>query len=245
VVAKAAGVLVHPVDAQGDAIAQRLLEVAGRASVGERASLQRELANAVEARLFGDLVHHSAAAAAPEDHRVRSLERLDAIEVVEVAVVLHVVAHAVDEEVGRRAVAAHDHLVAVVLALVQGDPRHVAHDVADAGHQLVLHELAGDHGHRLRHVAQRGRRLGGAVDRRHGVAALGAHRDRVFDRRGLEDEIAHPGLRADSDRSERIDESVHRHPQRIVARGELDREPAVARRDRRRDRMRFVAHRGD
>ena len=115
-----------------------------------------------EAGLLADAVDDAAAAAAAEDHRVRSLQRFDALEVVEVAVVLHVVAHAVDEEVGRGAVAADDHLVAVVLALVHHHAGHVAHDVADAHHHLVLDQLVGDDGHRLRHVAQRRRRLGRA-----------------------------------------------------------------------------------
>ena len=53
-------------------------------------------------------VDDAAGAAAAEDHGVGSLERFDAIQVVQVAVVLDVVAHAVDEEVGRRAVAADD-----------------------------------------------------------------------------------------------------------------------------------------
>ena len=80
----------------------------------------------------------AAAAAAAEDHRVGALQRLHAFEVVEIAIILDVVAHAVDEEVGGRAVAADDDLVAVVLALVSGDAGHVAHDVADAHHHLVL-----------------------------------------------------------------------------------------------------------
>ena len=94
------------------------VEIAGDALVAVHAALQRELAERPEPGLLDHAVDDAAAAAAAEDHRVRSLQRFDAIEVVQVAVVLHVVAHAVDEEVGRRTVAADDHLVAVVLALV-------------------------------------------------------------------------------------------------------------------------------
>jgi len=59
--------------------------------------------------------------AAAEYHRVRPLERLDPIDVVQIAKVLNIVPHAVDEEVGRRAVAAHDDLIAVVFALMHRD----------------------------------------------------------------------------------------------------------------------------
>ena len=115
-----------------------------------------------EAGFLADAVDDAAGAAAPEDHRVRSLERLDPLEVIEVAVVLHVVAHTVDEEVRGRAVAADDHLVAVVLPLVHHHARHVAEDVADAHHHLVPDQFLGDDGDRLRHVAERRGGLGGA-----------------------------------------------------------------------------------
>ena len=109
--------------------------------VAEHAALQEDLADGLKSRLLHHAIDDAARAAAAEDHRVGALERLDAIDVVEVAVVLHVVAHAVDEEVGGRAVAAHDDLIAVVLALVRRDAGHVAHDVADAHHQLIPDQL--------------------------------------------------------------------------------------------------------
>ena len=110
--------------------------------------------------LLGHAVDDSAAAAAAEDHRVRALQRLDALEVVEVAVVLHVVAHAVQEEVGGRAVAADDDLVAVVLALVDLDARaRSASTSPTLSMSWSLDELLGGDGDRLRHVAQRASRV--------------------------------------------------------------------------------------
>ena len=89
----------------------------------------------------------TADAAATEDHGVGSLQRFDPLEVVEIAVVLDVVANAVHEEVGGRAVAPDDDLVTVVLALMHHDAGHVAHHVAHAHHHLVFDQLAGDDGH--------------------------------------------------------------------------------------------------
>ena len=107
-VAEAVGVLVHAVQAEGDLVVQRLVEVAREALVAVGAALQGDLAQGLEAGLLGHPVHDPAAASAPEHHGVRALQGFDAIEVVEVAVVLHVVAHAVQEEVGGGAVAADD-----------------------------------------------------------------------------------------------------------------------------------------
>ena len=47
---------------------------------------------------------------------------------------------------------------------------NVAHDVSHAHHHLVFDELVSHHGHRLRHVAERGWRLGRAHRRRDDVA---------------------------------------------------------------------------
>ena len=116
-----------PVTRDGDRIAERLAR--SRRStrrLSNEPPCSVSLADGVPVRLPGDAVDDAAGAAAAEDHRVRALERLDAVDVVEVAEVLDVVAHAVDEEVGGRAVAAEDRRVAVALALRHADARHVA-----------------------------------------------------------------------------------------------------------------------
>ena len=126
-----------------------------------------DLAHRLPVRLARHAVHDAARPAAAEDHRVRALQDLDAVEVVQVAVILDVVAHAVEEEVAGRAVAAQDDRVAVALALRHARARHVARDVREALHRLVLDQVARDHGDRLRNVDERRVRLGG------GAAALG------------------------------------------------------------------------
>jgi hypothetical protein len=78
-----------------------------------------------------------------------------AIQIVQVAIILHVVAHAVDEEIRGGAVAANRKLIAIIFALRRRDAGDVADQVADARHQLVLDLILRDDGDRLRHVAQR------------------------------------------------------------------------------------------
>ena len=62
---------------------------------------------------------------------------LDPFEIVEIAIVLDVIAHAVHKEIRGRTVAADDDLVTIVFALVRGHARYIAHHVGDAHHHLV------------------------------------------------------------------------------------------------------------
>ena len=66
---------------------------------------------------LGHAVDDTAHASASEDHGVGALQSLHSIEIVKIAKVLDIVAHAIDEEVCRRAVAPDDHLVPIVFAL--------------------------------------------------------------------------------------------------------------------------------
>ena len=214
-VAEAAGVLVHPVQSQRHGVRDGLVEIEREPPVVEASSLKRELAQWLEDRLLGDAVDHASAASSSEDERVRPLQRLDAIEVVQVAVVLHVVPHPVDEEVGRGAVAADDHLIPVVLSLMRADARDVADDVADARHQLVGNQFVRHDRDRLGHVSERRGRPRRAADRRDLVTAPGADVHRLARPLDLEHELArlaagfrgsqaldvrHEARRADGDR---------------------------------------------
>ena len=172
------------VDAHGDAVVDGLADVDGGAAVVPRAEGERGFAHGAPCRLLADPVDHAARTAAAEDHRVRAFQRFDAVDVVEVAVVLDVVADAVDEEVAGRAVAAEDGGVAVAFALGGDDARHVADHVGHALHRLVAHQFLGDHGDRLRRVAQQGVGLGGGRARLGVVAALGDADDLHFLQRG-------------------------------------------------------------
>ena len=100
-------------------------------------------------------VENAAAGAAAEGQRRRSLQHLDALRVVEIAEILHVIAKTVDEEVGAGIHAANDEFVAIAFALVHGDAGNVAGDVGETLKTLVLDEVLGDDAERLRNVDQR------------------------------------------------------------------------------------------
>ena len=119
------------------------------------------------------VVEKAAARAAAEGQRGRPLQDLDALSVVEITEILHVVAKTVDEEV-RAGIHAADHqFVAVALALVDRDAGHIAGDVGEALKALVPDEVLCQHAQRLRNIDQRRVGLGG--DR----GAVGVNADRA------------------------------------------------------------------
>src|SRR6267142_2830305 len=99
-------VLEYAVQPKRHGARQRLIDVRGQAPVTVRAGLERHVTGPHEPGLLRHAVDHASAAAATEHHPVGPLERLDALDVVKVAIVLDVIANAVDIEGGRRAVAA-------------------------------------------------------------------------------------------------------------------------------------------
>ena len=226
-VAEAVGVLVDAVQANRHGVRHRPIDVAGHALVAVAAGLQRHLVDRLEPGLLRHAVDDAAAAAPAEDHRIGSLQRLDALQVVEIPVVLHVIADAVHVEVGRRVVAADDHLVAVVLALVLRHARHVAHDVADAHHQLVLDQRLRHDRDRLRHVAQQRRRLRRRGDDGDLVALGRVHGHLVAEAGDLEDEVERDraGIRR-GDVLRGRGEAVGLHGEGVGARREREREVA-------------------
>jgi hypothetical protein len=190
-VAEAVRALVHAVETKSEPARQGLIDVRRHSLAAVGAALQGDLVNGLEARLLGDPIDDAPAPAPAEDHRVRSLERFHALEVVEVAVVLDVVAHAVQEEIRGRVVAADDDLVAVVLPLVRPHPREVADDVGHARHELVLDELLRGDGDGLRDVPQRRQSARRAADGLHLIAGRRrAHRHRLVEAGDAEDELA-------------------------------------------------------
>ena len=164
-VAIAVGILVHARDTHGETVVHAIPDIEGRAPVVPGTALQRYLAHRLPVGLARYAVHDAARPTAAKDHRVRTLQDLDPVEVVKVPVILDVVAYAVQEKVRGRAVAAQDDRVAITLALRHAGTGHVARDIRQALHRLVLDQVACDHGHRLRHVDER--RIG-----LHGRAAL-------------------------------------------------------------------------
>jgi hypothetical protein len=188
--AEAVGVLVHSVETERNLAVERLVQVRREPLVAIGAAEQSDFAERREAGFLGDAVDHASAAAPPENHSVGALQRLDTLEVVEVAIILYVVANSVEEEIGGRAIAADDQLVAVVLALDCGDAGHVADHVADAHHHLIFDQLLGNDSDGLRHVAQRCERLGRAADGSGLVVRGFGDGDGLVDAGNLQDELA-------------------------------------------------------
>src|SRR4029079_10689144 len=127
----------------------------------------KDLSIASEARALHDSVHDSAAAAPAEDHRVRTLQDLDPIHVVEVAEILNVVAKTVDEEVGGRAVPTQGKGIAIALAGGRTCAGNEGQQFSDGAYSLILDLLFGNDGQGLRYVANVG------VGLRRGCRGLG------------------------------------------------------------------------
>src|SRR5262245_43326786 len=142
---KAIGLLVHAVNTKRSGGTEWAIEIRSCALVCKPAGLKRECAYRLKSSFFGYSIHNATTAAPAEDHGVRPLQRLDAVEVVKVPVVLHIVAPTVEEKICRRTVSADDELVSIVFALVNVNPRNVAHDVRDTGHGLVSDQFIGYH----------------------------------------------------------------------------------------------------
>jgi hypothetical protein len=82
------------------------------------------------------------------------VQRLDPLDIVEIAEVLHIVTHSIDEEAARRVVSTNCGLIAVAFALSHRDTGHVADNIRHSLHPLIGDDVPIDHGNRLRHVAE-------------------------------------------------------------------------------------------
>src|SRR6266403_2426698 len=90
-----------------------------------------------ESRFPGYAIDHAATATPAKSHRVWSLQRFDAIDVVEVTIILNVVADSVEEKVCAGRVAADHQLVAIVLSLMRCNSGNVVHHIGNALHRLI------------------------------------------------------------------------------------------------------------
>ena len=103
---------------------------------------------------LGDAVDDAAAAAAPEDHGVGALHDLEPFDIVEVAIILNIVAQAIDEEIGGGVVAAQCRLVAMALALAGGGAGDITQRIGDRQNRLVVEPVARQDVYSLRHIEQ-------------------------------------------------------------------------------------------
>src|SRR4051812_42200473 len=112
---------------------------------------------------LGYAVDDAARAAAAENHPFRPFQYFYALEVVEIAKDLRIVAYAIQIKVGSGADAANDNLVAVALALMHEYSVHVTENVTHSAHRLVLHQLRRHDSERGRNVLKRRVGLGRSV----------------------------------------------------------------------------------
>src|SRR5215467_7992889 len=172
--------LVHGIEARGDGLVDGLAGVEREAPVVIGSGLRGRLVDPLPVGLLERAVDEPAAGGAAEGDRARSLQDFDALRVVEIAKILHVVAEAVDVEVGARIHAADDELVAVAFALVDVDARNVARDVGEVLKAVVVDELPGHDAERLGNVYERRIDLG----RHRRAVGIDAHRPRARILRG-------------------------------------------------------------
>ena len=172
-VAIAAGTLVQQVDPAGKLIGQGGAEVTHHPPVLEVTTLEAEADMAAAIGHPGDTIDHAAPAAPAKDHGVGTQQHLDALGIVEVAVVLDVIADAIDEEVRRGGIAPQAWGIAVPLALADGGTRNVAQDIGHGLHGLVPDQLGRHHPDGLRDVPEFRGDAKGRVEPAGQIALLG------------------------------------------------------------------------
>ena len=152
--------LIHGVEPERRAIADRRVRIDLQAVLSEGVHADLEAGEGFsEDAFFRDAVQNAARAAAAEQERVRPPEDFDLLKVVERAVVLDVVAHAVDEEVGGGSNAPEDDGVPVAFALGVADAGCVVDDFRDAREPAGVDLLRRDDREALGHVDDRRRRF--------------------------------------------------------------------------------------
>ena len=131
-IAERVGAFVEGVEAHRHVFVDRLSGIERETPVVPGAGLRARVIDPGAVGFLERAVEDAAAGATAEGQRARSLQDLDALRVVEIAEILHVIAKTVDEEVGAGIHAADDEFVAVAFALVDGDAGNVAGDVGEA-----------------------------------------------------------------------------------------------------------------
>jgi len=138
-----------------DIFVHRLPGVQRDALVAPGSDLPGRFVDARSVSFLQRAVDQATAGSTPEGQRARSFQDFDALRVVEIAEILDVIAKAVDVEIGAGVDAADHELVAIALALVDGNARDVAGDVGEGLKTRVADEILGHDGDRLRNVDQR------------------------------------------------------------------------------------------
>ena len=147
---------VHHPQPQRRTLARAEVEVADDALVVVVAHGHIDLVLGDQPRGLGGLVDGAARRAAPEQHRRRAAQHLDAVQEEGVPVVERRVAHAVDEHVTGRLQreAAQADVFLATFGRQEADAGRVLEHVLHRVEVAVVDQLLGDHGDRLRDVTQ-------------------------------------------------------------------------------------------
>jgi hypothetical protein len=120
-ITKRVALLVKCIESRRHIFVDRLIDIDRSSPIIIRAGLQHYLLQGTPIGLFQRAVHEAAAGPAAECQRGGPFYYFDALCVVEITKILDVVAEAIDEEVRARIDAPDDELIAIALALMDGN----------------------------------------------------------------------------------------------------------------------------
>ena len=146
----------HRVQAEGRVFAKALVQVRRATVVAPGADCADHVGLVGQQRLLADLVDHATCRPPAENHRGRTAQHFDPVQVEGVAVVLRRVAHAVDQQVADRRdreTAQADVLVGAVLGGCKGDAGRVMQGILQRVELDVVDQLFRDDVDRLGNVA--------------------------------------------------------------------------------------------
>ena len=111
--------------------------------------------NIIAQRRLLHAVDNAAAAAATKDKGIRPFENFDPFDVVQTAIILDIVTHAIEEEVSGGVLPTQRNLVAIAFTLAHCCPRNIAQDVRKRMMCLIIQLIAGHDVDGLGNIHQR------------------------------------------------------------------------------------------
>ena len=172
-------IFISGIDPDACRIAHLEIEIALHAECAESVNRQLSAAKCLaNDRLLGDPVDDPARAAASEQERIGPAQDFDLLQIVKRAVILDIIAHPVDEEIGGRAHSAKDYGIAVAFALGCVYTGGVVDNLRDGIKAALGNLVRGNDRQALRHINDRCR-AAQSVDLI-GIKDLAGHHDLRF-----------------------------------------------------------------
>ena len=155
-IAMAVEVFVNRIDAHGGCIAQGRVDIRRYIISAKAVNAGLTCINKIIAqRRFLHAVDNAATAAATEDQGIRPFQYFDPFDVIKPAIILDIIAHAIQKEVSGGVLPAQGNLVAVAFALAHSRAGHIAQYVRQRMMRLIVQLLAGHDVDGLRNIDQR------------------------------------------------------------------------------------------